>query len=55
VDYTRLSELLQAGQWKEADRETADRMCEVMGRQAGSDPEVVARLKGLLVGHCSRE
>jgi hypothetical protein len=33
VDYTRLSELLQAGQWKEADRETADRMCEVMGRQ----------------------
>jgi hypothetical protein len=33
VDYTRLSQLLQAGQWKEADQETADRMCEIMGRQ----------------------
>jgi hypothetical protein len=33
VDYTRLQNLLQAGKWKEADQETADRMCEVMGRQ----------------------
>ncbi|MBW4470469.1 MAG: GUN4 domain-containing protein [Stenomitos rutilans HA7619-LM2] len=33
VDYTRLRDLLKAGQWKEADQETADRMCEVMGRQ----------------------
>ncbi|UIE39464.1 GUN4 domain-containing protein [Leptodesmis sichuanensis] len=34
VDYTRLRDLLKAGKWKEADQETADRMCEVMGRQA---------------------
>ncbi|WP_219904704.1 GUN4 domain-containing protein [Stenomitos frigidus] len=33
IDYTRLQDLLKAGQWKEADKETADRMCEVMGRQ----------------------
>lgn len=33
VDYTRLRDLLQAGQWKEADGETAERMFEVMGRQ----------------------
>jgi hypothetical protein len=33
VDYIRLRDLLKAGQWKEADQETADRMCEVMGRQ----------------------
>jgi hypothetical protein len=33
VDYKRLRDLLKAGQWKAADKETADRMCEVMGRQ----------------------
>lgn len=33
VDYTRLRDLLKAGQWKEADGETAERMFEVMGRQ----------------------
>ena len=33
VDYTRLRDLLKAGNWKEADQETADRMCEVMDRQ----------------------
>ena len=33
VNYTRLRDLLKAGQWQEADQETADRMCEVMGRQ----------------------
>lgn len=33
VDYTRLQDLLKAGQWKEADRETAVRMCEVTSRQ----------------------
>lgn len=33
VDYTRLRDLMKAGKCKEADRETADRMCEVMGRQ----------------------
>ncbi|MBW4690531.1 MAG: GUN4 domain-containing protein [Lyngbya sp. HA4199-MV5] len=33
VDYIRLRDLLKAGHWKEADQETADRMCKVMGRQ----------------------
>jgi len=33
VDYERLRDLLKSGQWKAADQETADRMCEVMGRQ----------------------
>jgi hypothetical protein len=33
MDYTRLRELLKAGKWKEADQETARKMCEVMGRQ----------------------
>ncbi|HIK16881.1 MAG TPA: GUN4 domain-containing protein [Leptolyngbyaceae cyanobacterium M33_DOE_097] len=33
IDYTRLRDLLKAGKWKEADQETAERMCEVMGRQ----------------------
>jgi len=33
VDYTRLRDLLKAGQWKEADGETAERMFEVMSRQ----------------------
>jgi uncharacterized protein YjhX (UPF0386 family) len=32
VDYRRLRDLLQAGQWQEADRETAERMFEVAGR-----------------------
>jgi len=33
IDYTRLRDLLQAQKWKEADQETAARMCEAMGRQ----------------------
>ncbi|GAB4344329.1 MAG: hypothetical protein OHK0047_37280 [Leptolyngbyaceae cyanobacterium] len=33
VNYTRLKSLLMAGKWKEADQETAQRMCEVTGRQ----------------------
>ena len=33
VDYGPLRDLLKAGQWRQADQETADRMCEVMGRQ----------------------
>lgn len=33
IDYTRLRDLLKAQKWKEADQETADRMCEVMRRQ----------------------
>lgn len=33
ISYARLKELLSQGQWKEADKETADRMCEVIGRQ----------------------
>lgn len=33
IDYTQLRNLLKAGQWKEADQETAQRMCEAMGRQ----------------------
>jgi serine/threonine-protein kinase len=32
VNYHQLEELLKAGNWKEADEETADRMCEVAGR-----------------------
>ena len=31
--YAKLRDLLKAQDWKAADRETADRMCEVMGRQ----------------------
>ena len=33
VDYRPLRDLLAAGNWQEADQETAKRMCEVMGRQ----------------------
>jgi GUN4-like/TIR domain len=33
IDYTQLRNLLKAGEWKEADEETAQQMCEVMGRQ----------------------
>ncbi|MEG4984486.1 GUN4 domain-containing protein [Microcoleus sp. BR0-C5] len=33
ADYTKLEQLLAAGQWKEADRETANKMLEVAGRQ----------------------
>ena len=33
IDYTQLRNLLKAGKWKEANQETADRMCEAMGRQ----------------------
>ena len=36
VNYTKLRDLLQANKWKEADEETLDRMCEVMGRQEES-------------------
>lgn len=32
VDYTRLRDLLKTGQWKEADKETADRMLEAMAK-----------------------
>ena len=32
-NYAQLEALLKAGKWKEADQETAQRMCEVMGRQ----------------------
>lgn len=35
VDYTKLRDLLQAQQWKEADRETYLRMLEVVGRKDG--------------------
>jgi hypothetical protein len=35
VDYTRLRDLLKAGQWKEGDQETADRMLEALDRQGG--------------------
>ena len=33
IDYTKLHDLLNAQDWKAADKETAERMCEVMGRQ----------------------
>ncbi|MEO1211065.1 MAG: GUN4 domain-containing protein [Cyanobacteria bacterium J06638_20] len=33
IDYTRLRDLLTAGEWKEADKETADRMLEAIGKQ----------------------
>jgi hypothetical protein len=33
INYYKLRDLLAAKKWKEADRETAERMCEVMGRQ----------------------
>jgi uncharacterized caspase-like protein len=33
IDYTRLRNLLKTQDWKAADKETADRMCEAMGRQ----------------------
>ncbi|NJN21014.1 MAG: GUN4 domain-containing protein [Leptolyngbya sp. RL_3_1] len=34
VDYTRLRDLLKAGQWKEADLETDHRMLEAVGRKS---------------------
>ncbi|NMG61165.1 hypothetical protein E1H12_22295, partial [Geitlerinema sp. P-1104] len=34
ISYYKLRDLLAAKKWKEADRETAERMCEVMGRQS---------------------
>jgi hypothetical protein len=34
INYTRLRDLLKAGQWKEADKETAHRMLEVVGRKS---------------------
>jgi serine/threonine protein kinase len=33
IDYTRLHDLLAAGNWQEADRETSQKMLEVMGQQ----------------------
>ncbi|MEG3875976.1 GUN4 domain-containing protein [Microcoleus sp. herbarium7] len=33
ADYTKLEQLLEAGEWKEADEETAAKMLEVAGRQ----------------------
>lgn len=33
-DYARLEALLKAGNWREADEETAKQMCQIMGRQA---------------------
>ncbi|MBI4783819.1 MAG: GUN4 domain-containing protein [Oscillatoriophycideae cyanobacterium NC_groundwater_1537_Pr4_S-0.65um_50_18] len=33
TNYKPLRDLLKAGKWKEADQETAKKMCEVMGRQ----------------------
>jgi GUN4-like len=33
IDYAKLRDLLQASKWQDADQETKDRMCEVMGRQ----------------------
>jgi len=35
VDYTQLRDLLKAEKWKEADEETRELMCEVMGRRQG--------------------
>jgi hypothetical protein len=35
IDYTKLRDLLQANQWKEADRETYLRMLEAVGRKDG--------------------
>jgi hypothetical protein len=32
IDYTRLRDLLQAGDWKAADQETADQMLKAMGK-----------------------
>ena len=32
-DYAQLERLLKAGEWEKADRETAEQMCQVMGRQ----------------------
>lgn len=37
VDYTRLRDLLKAGQWQEADKETADRMLEAMAKKSWAD------------------
>jgi hypothetical protein len=34
VDYTHLRDLLKTGQWKEADKETAHRMLEAVGRKS---------------------
>lgn len=33
IDYSQLRDFLEAGQWREADQETAKRMYEVMNRQ----------------------
>jgi len=37
VDYARLRGLLEQQQWKEADQETLERMCEVIGQQRRSN------------------
>ena len=33
INYRNLRDLLKAGKWKQADQETADRMCEAMGQR----------------------
>jgi hypothetical protein len=35
IDYTRLRDLLKAGKWREADRETYDVMIRAVGKQSG--------------------
>ncbi|MFN6566399.1 GUN4 domain-containing protein [Dendronalium sp. ChiSLP03b] len=40
VDYTRLRDLLKAGNWKEADRETLKVMRKVAGREKGGSLEI---------------
>ncbi|MGF1537982.1 MAG: GUN4 domain-containing protein [Elainellaceae cyanobacterium] len=37
VDYTRLRDLLEAGQWQEADQETAKQMLEAMAKESWAD------------------
>ncbi|MEQ9368390.1 MAG: serine/threonine-protein kinase [Coleofasciculus chthonoplastes F3-SA18-01] len=39
IDYRRLRDLLAAGEWKEADRETADKMLAVIGKESWLDVE----------------
>ncbi|MGB8702809.1 MAG: GUN4 domain-containing protein [Thermosynechococcaceae cyanobacterium] len=47
IDYTKLRDLLNAQDWKAADKETADRMCEMcefLGRQEDLDPLLIFML-----------
>jgi hypothetical protein len=36
IDYTRLKDLLACKRWQEADKETRDILCELMGKRAGT-------------------